>query len=450
VALFIYGGTELRQRFRAAKAFNPGEHGMFRKKNCITAIEIGTSKVCVLIGESDGEGNIQVKGHGESSGHGAVCKGEISDMNAVLELLTAAVDEADNLAGRDVIDSENIFIAVTGSEIFSSQGVGNVFITSDDRRISEENVSEAVKAAQIKPLPRGHTTIGTFDSYFQIDGCRRIRNPIDQVADKLEAYIHMIHGDENRIENFLSAVRDVGFDDGVIPVFSGVASAFGTMTEEEKESGVLLVEMGAGTTEYLAVYNYGILLSGIIPVGLDHVANDLAIGLDLHISQARRMLDSGEYYRLKQAGRAVLELKNASGGTRKIPINSIEKIVDMRLREIFAIINESVKQEDVLLNTGGILSGGAALLPQALDIYKNVFELPVRVGRPLDLTGASSNLDSPRYSTVWGLLKYGDDLTRAGKAGRSKGFLDKSMDFFDGLWRPVFRNISEIKNAIKF
>lgn len=424
---------------------------MFRSRNFITAIEIGTSKVCVLVGESDSEGNIQIKGHGERSTYGYVSKGEITEFSAVQELLSAAIDEADDAAGHNIADSDNIFVTVTASDISSFQGIGTVFITGQDRRITGEDVDEAVKTAQVKPLPRGHIAINSFDSYYQIDGSRKIKNPLDLVADKLEAYIHVIHGDENRIESFLSAIRDVGFDENVVPVFSGVASAFGTLTEDEKENGVLLIEMGAGTTEYLAVYNYGIMLSGVIPVGLDHVANDLAVGLDMSIGKARTLLNDGEYYRLKQAGKATLEQKRQSGGMRRIPINSIEKIVDLRLRELFQIIHNRVRKEDILLNSGGILSGGAALLPQALDVFKSVFEIPVRAGKPLDLTGAMTGLDSPRYNTVWGLLRYGDYMTRAGKSKSNKGLFDKGLDFLDGLLlRPIFKNIRDIKDAIKF
>jgi len=423
---------------------------MFQSRNYITAIEIGTSKVCVLIGESDQDGNLSVKGYGERSAYGAVSKGEITDFNAVIELLSAALDEADTLAGHNMIDPDRVFVGVTASDISSFQGVGNVFISSDDRRVSDEDVNEAVRNAQVKPLPRGHIAINSFDSYYQIDGIRRIKNPIDQVADKLEAYIHVLHGDENRIENFLSALRDVGFDEKVVPVFNGVASAFGALTEEEKENGVLLVEMGAGTTEYVAIYNFGMLLSGVLPVGLDHVANDLAVGLDLHIAQARRVINEGSYYQLKQAGKPVLELKSATGGVRHIPVNSIEKIIDLRMREVFQIINSRVRKEDLLINTGGVLSGGAALMPQALDVFKSVFEIPVRQGRPLDLTGASTDLDSPRYSSIWGLLKYGDYLVRSSESRSRKGIWERVMDSFDNALKPVFRNITDLKSAIKF
>lgn len=427
---------------------SPEIRRMFQSRNYITAIEIGTSKICVLIGESI-DGKLSVKGHGERVSSGLVVKGEIADFRAVFDLLSAALDEADHLAGG-AVDHRNVFVSVTASDIGSFQGVGNVFITGEERRVSEQDLSEAVRTAQVKPLPRGHMSINSFDSYYQIDGCRRISNPIDQVADKLEAIVHVIHGDENRIENFLSVVRDAGLDENLNPVFSPVASAFGVINEDEKQNGVLLIEMGAGTTEYLAIYNYGIMLSGVIPVGLDHVANDLSIGLDLHINQTRKLLIDGEYYRMKQQGRPSIECRGSSGSIRKVPIASIEKIVDTRLRETFQIIHGRVKKDDLLINTGGVLSGGVAMLPQAADVFKNVFEIPVRAGKPLELTGASTDLDSPRYNTVWGLLRYGEYMTRARLSNENKGMWERGMDSIDNLFRSVVKNITGIKNAVKF
>ena len=109
-----------------------------------------------------------------------------------------------------------------------------------------------------------------------------------------------------------------------------------------------------------------------------------------------------------------------------------------------------VRKEDLLINTGGVMSGGAALMPQALDVFKNVFEIPVRPGRPLELTGASTDLDSPRYNCIWGLLKYGDYLMRAEDTRSKKGLWERVLDSFDNAIKPVFRNISDLKGAIKF
>jgi cell division protein FtsA len=425
---------------------------MFRNRDIITAIEIGTSKICVLIGESDDSGNMYVLGHGEIQTEGAVCKGEIVDMDMALGLLSKAIDEADNSTSVE-IDHKNLYVSVTGFDIISTQGVGTSLIMDEDRRIKEEHVDEAVQSARVKSSPFDQVIINTFDSYFMIDEVRRLRNPVEQIGSKLQAFIHIIYGNRNRIENVETLLHDVGFDDSITPVFAGVASAYGVLTDEEKEDGVLLIELGAGTTEYMVIHNFGIHHSGVLQVGFEHLANDLSIGLDLHISRCRKILTDNRYPQLKQDGKSIIELSGITpGSSRKIPINSLEKIIDLRLREIFQIIRNEIIEKNLIHNIGSgvVLSGGGALFPRTEEILRNVFETPTRIGKPLEVSGAATDLDSPRYSTVWGLLKYGDELRKILNAQENKGFMAKLGDALDNMSKPFSRNLSALKDSIKF
>ena len=426
---------------------------MFQKRNVITAVELGTTKICVLIGESDKDGALAVLGHGEAPSNGTVVKGEIADMNGVVAILSKVFDEANKSAGCE-IDRDNIFIAVTGADIDHYQGIGTVIINNEDSKVSQEDVDEAIQNARVKPIPPDKMIINSFDSYYLLDGTRRLRTPVDQIASRLEACIHVIYGNRNRVKNFQNALRDIGFEDGEGNlVFSAVASAYALISDHEQENGALLVEMGSGITEYIMVHNHGPLSSGVIPVGLDHLANDIAIGLDLHVSQARKMIKENHLHNLRREGKSFFEITSASSGAvRKIPLNSLEKIIDLRLRETFEMIRKQLKKENVLnyLGCGGILSGGAALFPPALEVYENVFEFPVRQGIPEeDVSGALTDLESPRYSTVLGLLKYGSIATYGGGGGRGSIF-DKIMRGVDNMSSPLMRGFSSLKNSIKF
>ena len=424
---------------------------MFQQRDIVTAIEIGTSKICVLVGESTQDGKISVIGHGEAPSVNTVVKGEIADMDTALEQLTSAIEAADASSGREISNSNIIAVAVTGSSIQAYQGTGTVFVNSEDHRITESEMNEALQNAQVKPLPFGQTIINTFDSYYLLDGNRRVRNPFDQTADKLEAFIHVIHGDTNRIENFRSIMRDAGFEHEITPVFSGIASVYGILTDEEKEHGVLLVDMGAGTCEYMAVFNMGILASGVLPIGFEHVANDLSLGLDLHISVCRKMLIDGTIARHVQERQGFLELRTSAGNLRKIPLSSFEKIIDLRLREVFQIIHKNISDQGIFrnLSSGGVLTGGAALFPRTAEIFKSVFEFPVRVGQPFDASGAVTGLENPRYSTVWGVLKFGEELNRIINSRRKRGMVGAFIDGFDGLADLVWRTLSNLKHSIK-
>ena len=183
-----------------------------------------------------------------------------------------------------------------------------------------------------------------------LDGHKRVRNPIDMIAHKLEVYIHAVYCKTNQIENFYSLIRDAGFDDDPAPVFSGIASAYGVLTEEEKESGALLLDMGAGTCEYLAIFNMGILASGVLPIGIEHLANDLSLGLDLHISDCRKLLYDGTLNEHLHARKAFIDIQTGPGSLRKIPLTSFEKIIDLRLRETFQIIHDKLAAQNILQN----------------------------------------------------------------------------------------------------
>ncbi len=421
---------------------------MFLNRNIITAVDIGTSKICVMAGVPDKHGNISIIGHGEAPSEGSVVKGEIISFGTAMEALAKAFDEASNAADEEV-HRHRMYVGVSASGIVSSQHTGTIVNQDDDRKIKPEHVQDALRNAQGYATASDELAINSCDSYFVVDSVRRVKNPVDQIGSRLDAYIHVISGNRNRIQNFKSLLHEVGVEGEPIPVFTGLASAFGILTDEEKDNGVMLIEMGAGVTEYMAVFDSGILHSGVIPVGFEHVANDLAVGLDLNISVCRKILLDRKYQSLAKEGKAFLEL----GGTpvRKVPVISIEKIVDLRFREIFNIIKGEFEAKGFFRNTGAslVFSGGAALFPPAVDILKEVFNVPVRVGVPLDLRGSVSEIDSPRYSTAWGLLKYGYLDWQVAEASERKGILERFISGLDGMSKPLFKNITSLKSSIK-
>ncbi|MDD5727780.1 MAG: cell division protein FtsA [Victivallales bacterium] len=424
---------------------------MFQPHNVITAVEIGTSKICVMIGETSAEGRLAVTGFGECPAKGAVVKGEIVDMDIALEQLTRAISEADGSSNRMLNESNVIALAVTGSSILSYRGSGTVFIHNDDHRVTEEDIALAVENAQSNNIPYDRTLINSFDSYFLLDGNKRVRNPLDMAAHKLEVCIHAVHGKSNQVENFYSLMRDAGFDDDPVPVFSGIASAYGVLNEEEKENGALLIDLGAGTCEYLAIFNMGILESGVLSVGTEHLANDLSLGLDLHISDCRRLLGNGiisEHIRQRQP---FIEVPERLGGVRKLPLTSFEKIMDLRLREIFQVVRSRLLPRNILQNlgSGGIITGGGALLPRTGELFHEVFQLPVRTGQPFAANGAAAGLENPRYGTVWGALKFAEEFNQIVNSRQKSGIAGKLLNSADGVANRVLRSLSDVFKSLK-
>ncbi len=425
---------------------------MFKARTIITAVDIGTSKIRVLVGSADDEGDLTVIGQGEVNTGTTVVKGEVTDMDAALELLSEALEAADASSGRLVTDSSIVILCVSACRIKSYQGIGNVFIKTEDQRVTEEALEEAVLGAQLKQLPGEQLKINSFDSCYLLDGVRRVRNPIDQVAQKLEAYVHVIYGDANQLATFQSLIHDVGFDENVSMVFSGMADAYGILTNEEQEQGVLLVNIGAGTTEYVLIYNMGVWKSGYIPVGMEHLANDLALGLNILIQSARKIIADGTLQEHIEQSASHLELKDASGKVQSYPMPTVEKIVDLRLREIFDIIKSDLTGTELLRNLGGggVLAGGGALFDRTQQVFHEVFDFPVRIGSPFSPSGALTDIENPRYSTVWGALKYGEACLKAKNSAEPQGFKGKFKSAASEAVNRLWNTVSGMKRSVKF
>ena len=424
---------------------------MVFSKGSITAVEFGTTKVCALHGGRDRNGNPVVYGFGERPCEGAMCKGDIADFSALVNALSKALDDADKSAGADW-DRGQVYCVVSGAGVTSRHGEGEVFIYDEERKVREEHIREAVAKAQNISLAPDQVMLNAFDSYFMLDGRRRVKNPIDQTATKLNAFIHIILGDKNRTDTFRSALKEFGFEGEITPVFGAVASAYGVLTRDEKEQGVLLVDLGGGLSDYIMVHDDGVLLSGTVPVGMENVANDLAVGLDLNISQCRKILADGRLATIRRDGGSFVELSGAvAGTTRKIPLGSFEKIIELRLRELFSIIKAELDSKGLgrHLGAGAVLTGGGACMPETQDMFKDVFGVHVRIGEPEDFSGAVTGLDNPRHTAILGLLKYAVDLDSEGRAAGLTGGFMKVTNALDGVTKSLFKTLKNATGSLK-
>lgn len=383
-------------------------------KNIITAIELGTSKICVLIGNSNPNGQLEVIGHGEVPTDGVIVKGEIINMQEAYVKLSKAIEDADCSSGRELRNNCMTVVNVTGCNIDCVHNVGTAMVRNTDHKITAYERQEAYRSAEIINMPQDMTILHSAESYYILDGQRRLRNPEGQTADKIDAHIQIFRGNKNRITNFKDIVIDEGFDENaVMPIFSGTCSDMGILSSDEKERGVLLIDFGAGTTEYMVEYKEGMIAGGVFPIGFQHVLNDLSIGLDLPFEYCRTFAESGKLEALLKSGDEYLEYSNQRT-IRKIPVCSIETIIELRMRELFGLINDALQGENILqdLGAGGVLTGGGALLSASRNILQQIFQCPFRIGQPHDVVGASGKITSPRYSMVYGALKIADEQNR--------------------------------------
>ena len=370
-----------------------------KSRDYFTIVEFGTSKICALHGGSDKGGTSTVFGSGSRDSNGCIVKGEIVDLQAAIGALSGALEDADNSAGN-TFDRERVYYLVSGRGITSRQGEGNVMLYGPDRLITDEHVEEAVGKASSISLAPDQMHLESFASYYMLDMNTRVKDPVGHSANRLDAFIHIILAERNRLNTMRTAIRELGFEQEIVPVFAGIASAYGTLTHDEKEQGTLLIDIGAGTTDYIFVHDEGVFMSGVLPVGMDNLVNDLAVGLDLTQEQARRFLLEGKIDQLKRSGEAFLRLPVSSELFRNIPVGSFEKITELRLNEIFGILRQELDARKLspYMNGGVVVTGGGAKIPAVLECARGVLRTHVRKGDPLEFSGAVTGLDDPRYA----------------------------------------------------
>ena len=421
---------------------------MFHSRNIVSAVEIGTSKFCVLVGEIDDSGSLDVLGRGEAPSASTVVKGEIVNVERAFDQLSKALEEADRASGGVLAMSRLVMVLVTGCGITSQPGVGMVLIRNADHVVTEAERDEANDNARVLNLSAERRIVNTCNSFFMVDG-RRVSNPLRHHGSKLEAHIHIVHGVSAQVDNFRRLVRDSGFENADIDVvFSPIAADYGVLSERERDDGVLLVDLGAGCTEYVMEYDNGLCASGVLQVGMEHVANDMSIAFGLSIDQCRKLLVSGELVRAGESGESHIRLRGISGAEQAIPLASFDTVIDSRLREIFTIIRRQLEQagSPCSLAAGGVMTGGGALFPRARELFSEVFDLSCQVARPRDAEGAVTDLSSPRYSAVWGALKLAADYLGNDGASAGGGFLSS----LEHNANAFLRGLGKIGRAIKF
>ena len=421
----------------------------FYDKNIITCVEIGTSKICALHGTCDKAGNPVILGFGQTSPEGSVCKSDIVDYQTVTNALEKALADADQSAGRD-FERKNVYCLLNGAGIFSRQGEGNVVIYDADHKVKQSHIDEAVKKAQSLSLPPDQVHLNSFDSYFLLDSCRIKQNPMGSQASRLDAYLHIVSAERSRVEMLRAILKELGFESNVSCVFSGVTSAYAALRTDEKQQGVLLIDMGAGVTDYLLIQKDGILASGVLPVGTENVANDLAIGLEISIDQARRFLNESKLEDYRSSGAAYVEFSGAVQDTkRRIPLGSFEKIIELRLRETFTIIREQIDSKGLLTKAenGLVFCGGGATIQSAVDSLRGVMGMHVRKGESIGISGAMTGMEIPyRYTALLGLLKFAAEIENS---SFSEGGIRKVGDVLEEFGESFFRKGKDVTKGFK-
>jgi cell division protein FtsA len=384
---------------------------MFDSSSILIGLEIGTSKVCAVVGEINAEGALNIVGLGQARSRG-VRKGEIVDAAAVEEDVRHAIVEAEQMADVEI---RSVYLGVTGGHIrgFNNRGVHPV--VSADREISEEDVQDVIKNAKAINLPAENSVLHAIRQHFLVDGHDDVTNPVGMLGARLEVDVHVVHGHLNRLQNAIRVVKGMQLEVDEV-VFNGLASSLALLSNEQKELGALVVDIGGGTTDY-AVYADGVIKhTGVLAVGGDHLSNDLAYGLKVPLSRAEQLkLQHGAAHVDDSIRGQTLTLTSDLGLPLKtINCEHLRRIMSLRLEEIFQLIGQDLEQAGLLdyLRAGVFLCGGGARIPNLAQLAEQVLQLPVCIGKTNSVSGLKSALDQPEFATAIGLVKFGSFKSR--------------------------------------
>jgi cell division protein FtsA len=379
---------------------------MFNNSSIIVGLEIGTSKVCAVVGDLAPDGALNVVGLGQARSRG-VRKGEIADAPLADEDVRQAIVEAEQMADVEI---RSVYLGVTGGHLrgFNNRGVHPV--VSSDREIMEEDVQDVIKNAKTINLPAENHVIHAIRQHFLVDGQDGISNPVGMLGSRIEVDVHVVHGNLNRLQNAIRAVKGLQLEVDDI-VFNGLASSLALLTSEQKELGSLVIDIGGGTTDYVVYANGIIKHTGVLAVGGDHVSNDLAYGLKVPLSRAEQLkLERGSSF-VDDADRGQTHtIANDHGLPLKtVNIEHLRRIMSVRLEEIFQLIGQDLEQAGVLdyLRAGVFLCGGGSRIPQIAQLAEQVLQMPVTLGKTNSISGLKSALDQPEFATAIGLVKFG-------------------------------------------
>ncbi len=379
---------------------------MAKNERYVVGLDIGTTKISCVVAEMKENGAVSVVGNGRAPSRG-LRKGVVVHMDATVEAIKTAVEAAELMAGVSV---ESATVGIAGAHIRSFNSRGVVAVSGKDGTVSKDDVKRVLEAAQAVSIPQDREVLHMLPQEFVLDDQGGIADPAGLTGQRLEANVHIVTAATTSVQNLVTCVNRAGI---VVrdTVLEQLAAAEAVLGRDEKELGVALIDVGGGTTD-LAIFEKGsIWHTAVLPVGGNHFANDLAVGLRTPIPDAERLkLKYGCAVSSMVEGDEAIEVPSV--GERKPRLLSrqvMAEILQPRAEEIFTLIHEEVVRAgfEKQLNAGLALTGGGSLLPGMVEVAEQIFDLPVRRGQAAGIDGLTEPTSGPDDATAIGLALYG-------------------------------------------
>ncbi|GAB4013088.1 MAG: cell division protein FtsA [Bdellovibrio sp.] len=370
-------------------------------KQVLVGLDVGTTKVCTIVGQVSNDSNIDIIGIGTHPSQG-LKKGSVVNIEKTIKSIQCSLEEAKLMAG---ININRVSIGIAGSHIYSFNSSGVVAVKG--REINQDDVDRVIDAAKAIVIPSDREIIHVIPQEFTVDSTKGIKNPIGMYGTRLEANIHVVTGSISLIQNLVKCVEATGVKIENITL-QPIASSEAVLTAEEKEMGVVLVDIGGGTTD-VAIWKDGNLIhTQIIPVGGNHFTNDLSVALKVPHAEAERIkVNHGGVIPEKFASNANVMVSTVAGHPqREVSLRLVAEILGARAEELFDIIKEILDEKGLKhqLSGGVVFTGGGALVNGITELAEYHLERPTKLGYPQSFGGMTNIMQHPKFSTVLGLL----------------------------------------------
>lgn len=375
-------------------------------RNLIVGLDIGTSKVAAIVGEINDGGEVEVIGIGSTPSRG-LKKGVVINLESTVNSIQRAVEEAELMAGCEIT---SVYAGIAGSHIKSLNSHGIVAIR--DKEVSQYDINRVIDSARAVAIPADQKILHILPQEFIIDMQEGIKEPIGMSGIRLEAKVHMVTGSVSAAQNIIKCIRRCELDVDDI-VLEQLASCSSVLTEDEKELGVCLIDIGGGTTD-IAIFSHGAIKhTAVIPIAGDQVTNDVAVALRTPTQNAEeiKMLHACALTQLADVNEMIDVPSIGDRPSRQISKQNLAEIIEPRYEELMLLVQAELRRSgyESLIAAGIVLTGGSSKVTGLVELAEEIFHMPVRLGFPQHISGLTDVVQNPIYSTGVGLLIYGRD-----------------------------------------
>jgi cell division protein FtsA len=406
------------------------------KDEVIVGLDIGSSKIRVLVAKLKPENaKLHIVGVGEAVASG-LRRGVVVDVEEATTSISSALEKAERTSGVPI---EHTYVSINGAHIAANQSRGVIAVARADNEITEDDVARVIEAASAISIPTNREILHVIPKDFIVDNQKGIKDPVGMNGIRLEVEAMIIEGSTPNIKNLVKCVSRAGLeiDDLIV---APLAASHSLLSKKQKELGVALVDIGCGTTSLVLFEEGDILHTAVLPVGSEHITNDLAIGLRTSIETAEKVKLAYGYALASEINkRDEINLSKIDSSEEEvISKRHVADIIEARLAEIFFMVNKELRkvERSGKLPAGVVLSGGGAKIPGIVDLAKKELKLPAQIGFPENITGVVEKLDDPTYATAVGLIFWGIAHMEKQKVGTSMSSVSDTI----GKIRKWFKN----------